>query len=449
MKKVKLKANILFSGIGTQERGFEDSGLFDIEVVTTADISKEAVLSYAAIHKGLTNEMVKNYKDYPSRDEMSKELSRIRLGYDISKNKEYDWNRLIRSKTLKLETYWLANKLCKNLGDISLIKTLPYADLWTISFCCQDISVSGKQLGFKEGSGTRSSTLWKCIDLLKQAKSKGEIPKYLLFENVKNLLGKNFISDFNRLLDVLDKIGFNSYYKVLNSKDFGIPQNRERVFVLCINKCIDTKTFTFPQGKDIGIRLKDVLEKYVEDKYYVSNTAPIRFKVLDTSSNKFVKSEKTKADSRYTFYNLESYIDLINTTDYKQDELVLTNTTKQIGNLNNVDKNYQTDRIWDIDYISPTLTTNVGGSHQPKIFVPPLIRKLTPKEYWRLMGLNDIDIEKCISLGLSDNSLYTLAGNSIVTNCVRIIAESLYNSQYSEKFDILNYKERTIKNYAI
>lgn len=432
MGRVKLKANILFSGIGAQERGFEDSGLFDIEVVSTADISKEAVLSYAAIHKGLTKEMVASYKDYPSRDEMAKELSRIRLGYDNSKNKGYNWDRLVKSNSLKLEIYWLANKLCNNLGDISLVKTLPYADLWTISFCCQDISVAGRQLGFTEGSGTRSSTLWRCIDLLKQSKSKGELPRYLLFENVKNLIGKNFISDFNKLLDVLDEIGFNSYYKVLNSKDFGIPQSRERVFILCINKCIDNKTFNFPQGGDRGIRLKDILEADVEDKYYVDSTANTKFKVLDTSSDKFVKSGKTKVGSRYTFYDLESYIDLINAPNYSQEELVLTNTTKQIGNLNKRIRNYQDDRIWDINYVSPTLVASGGGSHSPKIFVPPLIRKITPKECWRLMGFNDSDIEKCISLGLSNNSLYTLAGNSIVTNCVTELAKCLYKSQYSE-----------------
>lgn len=128
VEKVKLTANILFSGIGCQERGFENSGLFDIEVLNTSDINKEAVLSYAAIHCGLTNEMVENYPDYPSREEMAKELTEINLGYEPEKDKHFDWAKLVKRKNKDLEKYWLANKLSHNLGDISKIKELPYAD---------------------------------------------------------------------------------------------------------------------------------------------------------------------------------------------------------------------------------------------------------------------------------------------------------------------------------
>ena len=273
MKKIKLTANILFSGIGAQERGFRNSGLFDIDVITTADIDKEAVVSYAAIHCGMTPEMIENYSDYPSKEEMVEHLTKINFGYSPEKNKAYDWQKLSKrkDKTKGIEKYWLACKLTNNLGDISKIKRLPYADFWTCSFCCQDISVAGKMKGLKPDSGTRSSLLWDNIKLLKIAKENNELPKYIMFENVKNLVSKKFINDFNSLLEVLDELGFNSYWQVLNGKDCGIPQNRERVFVICIRKDIDNGTFAFPKPFDNSLRLRDILEDKVDEKYYIEN----------------------------------------------------------------------------------------------------------------------------------------------------------------------------------
>lgn len=184
-KKVKLTANILFSGIGCQERGFQDSGLFDLEVLNTSEINKEAMLSYAAIHCGLTNEMVETYSEYPSRGEMAQQLTDINLGYNPDKGKYFDWFKLAKRKSKDIEKYWLACKLTNNLGDISKINELTYADFWTVSFCCQDISVAGKMRGLKIDSKTRSSLLWENIRLLKTAKENDSLPKYIMFENVK------------------------------------------------------------------------------------------------------------------------------------------------------------------------------------------------------------------------------------------------------------------------
>ena len=159
LNRVKLTANILFSGIGCQERGFENSGLFDLEVLNTSDINKDAVVSYAAVHCGLTKEMIENYSDYPSREEMAAYLKVINLGYEPEKNKPYDWDKLARRKSNDIEKYWLACKLSNNLGDISKIEKLPYADLWTCSFPCTDISLAGKMKGLSPSDSTRSSLL--------------------------------------------------------------------------------------------------------------------------------------------------------------------------------------------------------------------------------------------------------------------------------------------------
>lgn len=286
-EKVKLTANILFSGIGCQERGFRDSGLFDIEVLHTSDINKESVLSYAAIHCGMTNEMVDTYTDYPSREEMAQYLTDINLGYEPEKKKgekEFDWFKLVKRKNKDLEKYWLACKLTNNLGDITKIEDLPYADFWTVSFPCQSVSVAGKMKGLKPDSGTRSSLLWDNIRLLSKAKENNKLPKYIMFENVKNLVSKKFIDDFNDLLEVLDELGFNSYWSVINGKDCGVPQSRERVFVISIRKDIDKGNYTFPEPFDTGIRLKDVLEDKVDKKYYLPDEKVQEFlKTIDLS----------------------------------------------------------------------------------------------------------------------------------------------------------------------
>lgn len=191
-----MSANILFSGIGCQETGIKNTNLFDLDVVCTSDIDKDAIVSYAAIHNGLTNELIENYTDYPSREQMAQDLLDRNIGFDFKKNKPYDWNKKARSKSKELEKYWLAMKLSNNFGDISNIEQLPYADLWTVSFCCQDISVAGNLKGFEENSGTRSSLVWQQIRLLRNSIAKNEAPKCIMFENVKNLVGKKFKQEF-------------------------------------------------------------------------------------------------------------------------------------------------------------------------------------------------------------------------------------------------------------
>ena len=450
MSKVKLTANILFSGVGMQERGIENSILFDLKVINTSEINKEAVVSYAAIHCGLTPELINTYPDYPSRNEMAQQLTDINFGYEPEKDKAFDWFKLIKRKNKDLEKYWLACKLSNNLGDINKIEFLPYADLWTISFCCQDISVAGKMKGLKPDSGTRSSLLWENIRLLKRAKDDNTLPKYLMFENVKNLVSKKFINDFNSLLEVLDELGFNSYWQVLNGKDCGIPQNRERVFVISIRKDIDKGTYDFPKPFDNGLRLKDMLEDKVDEKYYLSDEVQARFTITDKSFTKNIigttKPECRTIGQRDLVYQENSIMGALVATDYKQPKQILeTNQCIQEGNLSGGkwDKIYESARrYYSCDGICPTIHTCGGGNTETKILEPCLgtnnihgrIRKLTPIECWRLMGLTTKDCEKAISVGMSDTQLYKQAGNGIITNCVSFIFEHLYKAQYENTY---------------
>lgn len=152
-----------------------------------------------------------------------------------------------------------------NWGDITKIDEtkLPYYDLITYSSPCQDFSVAGLQKGGDLGSGTRSSLLWECERIIRAVK-----PKYLLMENVKNLVGEKHKHNFIRWLRVLENMGYQNFWKVQNAKDYGVPQNRERVFVVSILGC---GQYLFPNPIKLEKRLKDVLEENVDEKYYLSD----------------------------------------------------------------------------------------------------------------------------------------------------------------------------------
>ena len=426
MKKEKLSANILFSGIGCQERGFQNSNLFNLEVLNTSDICKESVLSYAAIHCGLTNEMVENYPDYPSREEMAKELTEINLGYEPEKDKHFDWSKLIKRKNKDLEKYWLANKLSHNLGDISKIEELPYADLWTCSWPCTDISVAGKMKGLDPDSGTRSSLLWQNIRLLKKAKENNTLPKYIMFENVKNLVSKKFIDNFETLLQLLDETGFNPYWGVLNAKECGIPQNRERLFCLCIRKDIDKNTFYFPVPFDNGLRLKDFLEEVVDEKYYLSDDKVEKFK----KNFDIYNPKHTGGSFAGNVYDKRGLCPALSTMQGGgRQPHVLT------GLVSNKGEKFEKQT----DFANTLLARDYKGFGNQQmnciVYIDDIrIRKLTPRECYVLMGLTFKDCDNAAEIGVTNTHLYKQAGNGIVTNCCELIAEHLYKAQYDNTY---------------
>ena len=151
-----------------------------------------------------------------------------------------------------------------NYGDITKIDwtRTPDFDLFTYSFPCQDISSAGKQRGFSEGSGTRSSCLWACANAIEKKR-----PKFLLMENVKALTQTKFSADFRRWREWLIKQGYKNYYTILNAKDYGVPQNRERVFMVSFHG--EHTPYSFPKPFELTRRLKHVLEDEVEEKYWL------------------------------------------------------------------------------------------------------------------------------------------------------------------------------------
>ena len=173
----------------------------------------------------------------------------------------------------------------RNYGDISKISKLDYADMWTYGFPCQDISIAGYQKGITEE--TRSGLLLEVQRLLVVAKEHNELPKYLIMENVKNLVGKKFMPDFQRYLDWLDELGYNTYWKVLDAKDFGIPQSRLRVFAISIRKDLN-KSYSFPEPFPLEFKLQDFLETDVDEKYYINSE--LTGKLLQQLSDKDISN---------------------------------------------------------------------------------------------------------------------------------------------------------------
>lgn len=161
----------------------------------------------------------------------------------------------------------------KNLGDITKVdetKLPKDIDILTYGFPCQDISLAGKQKGLfnEDGTQTRSGLFFEALRIIEATK-----PKIAIAENVKNLTSKKFAEQFKIVLESLQQAGYNNYWQVLNAKDYGVPQNRERVFIVSIRKDIDHGLFQFPKSFPLKKRLKDVLEDEVDEKYYLSDKA--------------------------------------------------------------------------------------------------------------------------------------------------------------------------------
>lgn len=323
-----------------------------------------------------------------------------------------------------------------NLGDITKvdIESLPVdVDLITSGSPCQSFSVVGKQHGGVKGSGTRSSLLWNHVEIVRHCK-----PKFVIWENVKNVLSKKHKPVFDAYVDEMKNMGYNTYYQVLNAKNYGIPQNRERIYAISVREDIDNNpNYTghidhnkyydkfnkslFPEPFDNGLRLRDFLEDEVEEKYYLSDKMISGF--LRHNENHEAKGTGFKwkpRDVNGTATCLRANASLAPTDN--------TIKCEQIGDLNNY-KNDQMNRVYSDNGSSPTITTKTGGGREAKILsdLSPRIRKLTPKECYRFMGFGDEDFEKAKAVN-SNSQLYKQAGNSIVVNVLEGIYKCLHNA---------------------
>ena len=350
---------------------------------------------------------------------------------------------------------------------------------------CQDYSVAGKQAGGDKGSGTRSSLMYESIRIIEKIK-----PKYVVWENVKNLLSKKHKHNFDAYLETMSMLGYNNYYKVLNAKDYGIPQNRERIFTISIRKDIDSNNFKFPEKQELNLKLKDMLDDIVDDKYYLNNYQINMIKSSNYNTTRRRIQEKDYCDtlcardwkdpkciqvgnlsggkwdkmndcSRRIYSDLgisptvhtcqggNTELKVLTSSSYtsvQKDNLVLESENKDTPSNTNFDNikvigNYMpsehdASRIVDSNYIAPTVKENHGTVIATNIGIR--IRKLTPLECWRLMGFSDNDFnvaKKALNdtfykgKDKSNSQLYKQAGNSIVVNVLFEIFKNLFNEK--------------------
>lgn len=284
----------------------------------------------------------------------------------------------------------------KNLGDITKVDETELDDFNMIcgGSPCQDFSVAGKQKGSvwtcKEcgheynpltvhwnerdkcpncGSEnidkTRSSLLVEYLRVVRANK-----PNFGIYENVKNIVGKQFKdTTFKLFTDELEEYGYNVYWKVLNAKNYGIPQNRERVYLLFIKKDLDNGRFKFPEPFDNGLRLKDLLEDEVDDKFYISDEKVERFITNLNDKNSLLYDPcQVKREGKSREYS--EYAPTLTSRDYKDPRLVNENVVRQVGNISDCNgawDNPQVGRVYDVSGCSPTLNTCSGGGHEPKV----------------------------------------------------------------------------------
>jgi DNA (cytosine-5)-methyltransferase 1 len=381
----------------------------------------------------------------------------------------------------------------KNIGDITKvdIESLPKnLDLIVGGSPCQDFSIAGKRNGGEINSGTRSSLMWNFVEIIRETQ-----PKAILWENVTGALTADNKANYDKFIAVLVAEGYKISAFTLNGKYFGVPQNRQRIFVLASK----THTIQAPKGYDCGIRLKDVLESKVDEKYYLSdkqinaiktsnfNTSAERIqdrngytstlcardykdpKCVEVKENALIELTQGQSqgcrvyDSNGISVTLageaggggaktglyaepvttrgEDIAGTIRSTIHKQGARNLIENIKNGNGYEGVIEPI----IYD-DYNQSikadqtamgTLTTNMGSKTErngTKLIMPNYrIRRLTPLECFRLMGFSDSDYQKCVDVGISNCQLYKQAGNSIIVQVLMAIFGEYYGVPWREK----------------
>lgn len=380
------------AGVGMQMRGLDNAikeiGLQPMTCVGISEVAPKAIIGYAVIHFSLTKEMAMDMTKDISAETMARELTDKGIGQfegTPTRPKPIDWMKKLKGKGLEyLRLVYAADKICHNDGDMTKVKKLPEGlTVFFSSSPCQSVSVAGKNAGFVKDSGTRSAIAWDVPRLIKSTSDK---PKVLIFENVKGMLskgkvkgnGKNNFETFLEIVDEVEALGYNAYYKILNAKYCGVPQNRERVFFVAIRKDVDTKKFEFPKPFDCGVRLKDILQDKVDDIYYINSekaTSLIQ-QLYDkgelkedinpcdgTINNPHVKGISNCIKARY-----DMGISNLGSDGTMVVEKQTQTSVNKYGNIYGGNKGgCFAGNVYDSKAISPALTTMEGGNRQPMI----------------------------------------------------------------------------------
>ena len=298
----------------------------------------------------------------------------------------------------------------KNLGDITLVKEkeIDDFDLMSWGFPCQHISIAGKKDGFIDEDGNKTSSGLYEDGMRIETEKK---PKISIIENVKNLTSKTFKNEFNKVLTDLDVSGYNAYLKVLNAANYGIPQGRERVFIIGIRKDIDNGLFKFPEPIMLTKCVQDLMEE--GDLSYAYLTERQKQFILDMND----VQNNTKWSGR-------TNDGLLNPTIAKT--LQTKGKARQRAHMNT--------------FFVDGLPTNITVKEYKEKYIEsnPNIRYATSLERFRLMGFDDEDYYKLLKYGMSENQMNIFTGNSIVVDVLYYIFLELYKA-LPEVFDNLTY----------
>ncbi len=352
-----------------------------------------------------------------------------------------------------------------NLGDITKVdetKLPKNVDLITYGFPCQDISLAGQMKGM--GEGTRSNLFFDALRIIKSVQ-----PRLAIAENVANLTSKRFFKDYNAVISHLDEAGYNCYTFTINAKDYGIPQNRDRVFIINIRKDIDKGVLPLPPKQELKLRLKDMLEDNVDEKYYLSEQQVNQ--ILNWNAQQCpIKNAKSKDDDVLQCITAKSNTSMnasmllikettkvVEVCDFRYDEgirtrldtdicptlaakshgisgrpmikeyITIPEATKQgykeayEGDGVYIDRPHQKRGVVQSGMI-PTLKTS--GKDVGVVVENLRLRYVTPLESFRLMGFDDDDFYKAQKV-CSNSQLYKQAGNSIVVNVLEALYETI------------------------
>ena len=321
--------------------------------------------------------------------------------------------------------------------DLGVCDTDKYCYIMTYSFPCTDLSTAGKMAGMERGSGTRSGLLWEVERLLKEC---NELPQVILMENVPQVHGKKNKASFDEWCQFLESLGYKNYWKDLNAKDYGVPQSRNRCFMVSL---LGDYSYEFPDPIELKLKLQDLLEDEVDEKYYIGDKmvnyiSATNDKWLGNNGNnscinrecactKTTREGQTRAD----------------TSDYICKQLPVNYKLNQVAQINDnlktqlCNKLIQEGKVKENDVIRHSYSTSKNGKCiQSNNESPTLdtrcdclgvcknyrIRKLTPTECLRLMGVRD---EYSKRMTCSNAQKYKQAGNGIVVDVLMAIFKKM------------------------
>lgn len=376
----KLRVFEAFAGVGSQSMALRNIGI-NYEVVGTMDVDKWAIIAYDSIHNN--NEFIEPV----IIDKMLEEIKIKNIAYNFSTGKSE-----IPKIEKEIRQLYEAHKRNKNFGDIRLVdpNNLPDFDLFTYSFPCKNISLMGSQDGLKKDSNTQSSLVWECQKIIRNKK-----PKYLMMENVKNIVSKRHIGDFENWCEWLEQQGYTNHWKVLNGLNFGVPQHRERVIMISILNG-HSDDFYLPERNNKNSILLDIIENVERPDLYIDRD---KFKTLIYENNEGLAVRvATKLG-----YQIAEIGDSIN--------IEQPNSKTRRGRVGKQRAN--------------TLNTGKGQT----IYLPNgNIRHFTSLETWLLQGFSENDYYKAKNAGLPESKLYERAGRGIVIPMLEDIFKILFKN---------------------